>query len=79
MLPCKQLGISSTQHSSSREASRINTPRSTLGGESEYRGFAGKKKRVNRNRRGESALSLQITIAEWALALACDLWPGLCG
>ncbi len=30
MLPCKQLLISSTQHSSSREASRINTPRSTL-------------------------------------------------
>lgn len=38
-----------------------------------------KKKEEKRNRRGESAHSLQITIAEWALALACDLWPGLCG
>lgn len=47
-------------------------------------GFAGKKgvkkkKEEKRNRRGESAHSLQITIAEWTLALACDLWPGLCG
>ncbi len=42
-------------------------------------GGSQEKKKENRNRRGESALSLQITIAEWALALACDLWPGLCG